>query len=72
MANLPDIDRGTTTANTVLFTLPAGYRPATQMLLGAKSANAAAGLRIMTNGEVQYRFGNNTYLSFAGISFATF
>lgn len=63
------IDSGTATAGTVLFTLPAGFRPA-DVLSFAVHSNSAIGLvEVQADGDVAIRIGNNTSLDLNGINF---
>jgi type II secretory pathway pseudopilin PulG len=68
----------TVTQNTVLFTLPAGYRPAKQMLFGVADSGAGtyagqevARIDVETNGQVSIIFNvtSGTWLSLEGINF---
>jgi len=61
---------GTVADGTVIFTLPAGYRPRTPEKFITVSVNAICILDIYTNGNVTIRAGANTsWLSLSGISF---
>lgn len=65
------IKSGTTTAGTVLFTLPVGYRPAKQeMFLANIFSGASVGLLdIDASGNVNFQAGSNTIFSLCGIIF---
>ena len=43
---------GVTAANTVIFTLPAGFRPSASLYLPTQSANALATINIAANGDI--------------------
>jgi hypothetical protein len=65
------IKNGTATPGTVLFTLPAGYRPSTsgQSVFAVISNNELGRVDVKTNGDVVIIFGTNQFLSLDGISF---
>jgi hypothetical protein len=66
------IKSGTTTAETVIFTLPEGYRPRTSEKFFAVSANAICVIDIYATGNVAIKTGaNSSWLSLSGISFRT-
>lgn len=60
---------GTTTAGTVLFTLPEGYRPSARKMLIAENTGADGRVDIRTSGDVTIEQGSNTYLSLENIHF---
>lgn len=60
---------GTATAGTVIFTLPAGFRPAERILVPNISNQAVGRIDIRTNGQITFELGSNTWFSFDGISF---
>lgn len=64
------IKSGTTTAETVIFTLPAGYRPAISEKFFAVSLNAICVIDVYATGNVAIKTGANAgWLSLSGISF---
>lgn len=64
------IKSGTTTAETVIFTLPEGYRPRTSEKFFVVSLNAICVIDIYSNGAVAIKTGANAgWLSLSGISF---
>ncbi|RFS16920.1 hypothetical protein [Emticicia sp. C21] len=64
------IKGGTTTQNTVLFTLPFGYHPSETRVFTVASGDGTFGrVNITSLGSVQFYSGVNTYLSLDGISF---
>lgn len=64
------IKSGTTTAETVIFNLPEGYRPRVSEKFFAVSLNAICVIDIYTNGNVAIKTGANAgWLSLSGISF---
>ena len=63
------IKNGTTTAGTVLFSIPDGFRPEETLLFDAVSNNSQSRIDIQPNGEVVLQQGNAAYLSFDGIMF---
>jgi hypothetical protein len=65
------IRNGVTTTNTVLFTLPAGYRPPTRKLIATQSNGSEARFDIATNGDVLIQIGSSTWFSFENCSFRT-
>lgn len=65
------IKSGTTTAGTVLFTLPVGFRPAGGTIEFATVSNGAIGqIDVETDGDVVIRVGGNTRLSLNNVIFA--
>jgi hypothetical protein len=60
---------GTVTAGTTIFTLPAGFRPDTNLDFASVSGTTFASVRVDSGGNVQIMVGVNTSLSFAGIAF---
>ncbi len=67
------IRSGTTTAGTLLFTLPAGYRPAAIELFNVQtlvsSTYTIGRVDINTSGQAIFQTGGNTYLSLDGLTF---
>ena len=64
------IKGGTTTAETVIFTLPEGYRPRTSEKFFAVSMNAICVIDVYVTGDVAIKTGANSgWLSLSGISF---
>ena len=64
------IKGGTTTAETVIFTLPVGYRPAISEKFFAVSMNAICIIDVYGTGNVAIKTGANSgWLSLSGISF---
>ncbi|RLK36110.1 hypothetical protein [Cupriavidus plantarum] len=67
------IGLGTTTQGTLMFTLPAGFRPDYPTRLPALTNNGsgllAGEIRIDTAGAVTFWFGQNTYVSLDGLTF---
>lgn len=67
------IGLGTTTQGTLMFTLPAGFRPdyptRHPVLTNNGSALVAGEIRIGTDGQVTFWFGQNTYVSLDGVTF---
>jgi hypothetical protein len=64
------------TANTVVFTLPAGYRPAENVEFAVTSLSGATPIAygeiyVESNGDVSVNIGSTTNLSLNGISFRT-
>ena len=60
---------GTTTLGTLLFTLPAGYRPARAAYLPCSNLTTYAGCEITAGGLVNFISGNNTFYSLGHIVF---
>ena len=64
------IKSGTTTAETVIFTLPTGYRPRTSEKFFVVSVNAICVIDVYATGNVAIKTGANSgWLSLSGISF---
>lgn len=64
------IKSGTTTAETVIFTLPTGYRPAVSEKFFAVSMNAICVIDVYGTGNIAIKTGANSgWLSLSGISF---
>lgn len=69
--------RGTvkcTTPNTVIFNLPAGYRPPNRELFivmsaGAGFATTMGRVDVLANGDVQQMLGGSEYLQLDGLTF---
>lgn len=58
------------TTGTPIFTLPTGYRPNYRLLMRAISADVAARVDILTNGDVLHQSGgSNAWVSLDGITF---
>ncbi len=63
------IKNGTTTSGTVLFTLPAGYRPKLYQKFAVVSSTGTGEINVAPNGEVILIQGGNTQLLLDGIRF---
>lgn len=64
------VKNGTTTQNTIIFSLPLGYRPTEIKVFAVPSGDGTFGrVDVLPNGNVQFYSGVNTYLSLDGISF---
>lgn len=64
------IKSGTTTAETVIFTLPAGYRPRNSEKFFCVSLNAICVIDVYSTGDVAIKTGANAgWLSLSGVSF---
>lgn len=63
------IKDGVTTAATIFFTLPSGYRPASYHAFACASNNAYGQAHVDTNGNVFIIVGSATWFSLDGISF---
>jgi hypothetical protein len=64
------IRSGTVTANTILATLPVGFRPAERHLLAATCANANCRIDVLADGTIRGMAGMSaTWSSFDRISF---
>ncbi len=67
------IKGGTTTAGTLLFTLPAGYRPAATEYFNVQAISGSTyvigRVDVFSNGQVQFQTGANTALSLDGLTF---
>lgn len=61
---------GGSSASAVVFTLPAGYRPAAELRLPGVSAAGAAELRITAAGDVSLATGGSTTWASIGVTFA--
>lgn len=59
----------TGTVNTVLFTLPVGYRPSASMYFTITSAASVARLLIEATGNVTITQGSSTWTSLNGVTF---
>jgi hypothetical protein len=66
------IKSGTTTAGTVLFTLPSDHRPDDSLLFDVVSNNAQARIDIQPDGDLVIQQGNAAYLSLDGIWFDSY
>jgi Tfp pilus assembly protein PilE len=60
---------GSTTADSVIAQLPAGYRPAARLLFANQSNNALARTDIENTGNIRFEFGSNAWFSLDSISF---
>jgi hypothetical protein len=60
---------GTTTAGTVITTLPPGYRPSERLVFTTDSAGAWSRIDIFANGQVVIRLAYSSFLSLDNISF---
>lgn len=60
---------GTTIAGTPYFTLPAGYRPGSELILPIMSNGALGQVVIDTSGNVEHHVGSAVWISLDGISF---
>lgn len=60
---------GTTAANTLVYTLPAGYRPLNIVNFPAISNGLFGGIYVDTNGNVRIITASNIWLTFEGITF---
>lgn len=63
------IKDGVTTAGTVLFTLPSGYRPSLPKLSLVYAGTSVAYIDVLTSGNVRIRAGSNTLFSLYGVRF---
>jgi len=65
------IGYGTATTDTVIATLPVGYRPDVAMIFPINNGDAAKAIAVQANGEIRVRAGwtANTYISLDGIAF---
>lgn len=63
------IKSGTATAGTVLFTLPAGYRPGATGLFDAQSNGSLGRVDVNSSGQVTIQVGTNAWISLNGITF---
>lgn len=65
------IKSGTATAGTLLFTLPAGFRPGSHTYAPGISnpGNVIAAYEVLSSGPVNFVAGNNTYLSLGHLVF---
>lgn len=57
------IKSGTTTAGTVLLTLPVGFRPPMQVNFASSANFAAAGLNVQSTGDLAIDFGSNVWFA---------
>jgi N-acetylneuraminic acid mutarotase len=60
---------GSTATETVLFTLPSGYRPTKRLLFTVATGSGSGRMDIRPNGEVLFVSGANSFFSLDGISF---
>ena len=60
---------GSEVADNVIFTLPAGYRPAQLEIFAVASANSIGVAIVNTSGGVLFRAGDNNYFSLSNITF---
>lgn len=63
------ITGGTATADTVLFTLPVGYRPSESLFVAVVSNNSFGAVHVNTDGSVMVRAGSNVFFCLNGVSF---
>lgn len=63
------IRSGSTTAGTVIATLPTGFRPGAQRLIAVASNGAYGRLDIRSNGDIVFSAGSNAWFSLDGITF---
>ena len=66
------VKSGATTTGTVIFTLPAGYRPTSDWIFALVANDLLGQCRVDTSGNVKYWTGSNFWFSLDGISFAAF
>lgn len=67
------IKNGTTTAGTVLFNLPSGYRPPIKLIFSSLAVNAVCNIAVNTAGDVLADNGANaTWTSLSNIRFTAF
>lgn len=60
---------GTTTAGTVMATLPANCRPHHRLMYSTASANAHTRIEIAANGQILFTGGSNSWMSLDNITF---
>lgn len=66
------IKDGTASANTLLFTLPAGYRPTKRHVFAVVADGAIEVIDVLANGEVRLMTASSsTYLSLCTLTFRT-
>ncbi|HMH69873.1 MAG TPA: hypothetical protein VK502_00585, partial [Candidatus Saccharimonadales bacterium] len=63
------IKDGTTTGDTVVCTLPVGYRPTARIMFQVASNNGPARVDVFPTGEVAINFANNAWLALDTINF---
>jgi len=63
------VKSGTPGSTSVIFTLPAGYRPLETMILANVSNNALGQIRISEDGDVIAHAGSGSWFSLDGICF---
>lgn len=63
------IKSGTATSGTVIFNLPVGYRPATDIIFQNITNTAPGRVDISSSGNVRFEVGSNAWYSLDGISF---
>lgn len=56
-------------ADTVVFTLPAGYRPVKECVFAVAASSLFGEVRVQPDGDVIFKAGTATYVSLDGISF---
>lgn len=66
------ISTGTATAGTILFTLPAGFRPEYHVMLSTVSDTGSSRVDVETTGNVVIQSGGNTSFSLDNIQFQAF
>jgi hypothetical protein len=65
------IKSGTTTAGTVLFTLPSGSRPQSDIMLPVAANNSYGSIDVQSDGDVVVRVASSTWTSLSGVVFPT-
>lgn len=63
------IKNGVVTAETIVTTLPLGYRPKIQHHFGTSSNNAFGSVGVRADGAIVFKAGSNAWFSLDGISF---
>lgn len=63
------ISSGTTTQDTILFTLPAGFIPTTREVFTVSSSIAPARIDVDESGNVRFFNGSSSFMSLSGITF---
>lgn len=64
------IRSGTATSETVLFTLPTGFRPGFRILFDTQSDSILGRVDVLPNGEVRILVGTTNWITLEGLSFA--
>lgn len=57
------------TAGSVVFSLPAGYRPSSTELFIVDANDAVGRITVFASGDVQVTIGNNAFVQLSGIAF---